>query len=219
MRILLLLALLAPLAGWADTQTDYYAGSLDWHRADWTYQTADGPVTNHVTALGVSIDEPIRNKLRWGIAFGLTRADQTDNVANPGAVFGGQYGDLHLRGPLWSTHYVDLDFAASYGYYTMDSDDNDQTAKLHWTETDGRLGGTVKLGNWRLSAGAYRWRQDGEYTSNSSGRGGGTTDLNSDWQSGNYAGLAYYTDPTGYVRVELMRGDLDATTIRFVREF
>lgn len=219
MRVLLLLALLAPLAGWADTRTEFNAGSLDWHRYDWQYPTANGPVTNHVTALGVSIDEPMAGKLRWGITIGLTRGDQTGNSDNPGAMYGGQFGDVHLRGALWSTEYVDLDFAASYGYYTMDSDDNDQKAKLQWTQTDGRLGATVKLGNWRLSGGAYRWRQDGEYTATNASRTSGTIDLNNDWQSGNYAGIAYYTDPTGYVRFEVMHGDLDATTIRFVREF
>lgn len=216
---LLLLTLLTPLGAWAGTQSEFSVGSLDWHRYDWQYQAAAGPVTSHVTALGISIDDAMAGKLRWGITFGLTRGDQTGNTDNPGARYGGQFGDLHLRGALWSTEYLDLDFAASYGYYTMDSDDNDQHAKLHWTETDGRLGVKFKLGDWRLGGGVYRWRQDGEYTVTSAGRASGTTDLNSDWQSGNYAGLEYYTDPTGYIRLEVMQGDLDATTIRFVREF
>jgi len=218
MRILWILALLAPLTAWSATTTELgFGGSLDWRRVDWQYQGASGPVTNHVRTLGISLDEPVYRQLRWGFALGLAEGTQTNNLANPGAEFSGQYADVHLRGPLWSSEYLDLMLGASYGYYSMDADENDQAAKLRWNETEGRLGLRFKLGAWRLEGGVYQWRQDGEYTI--AGKGGTTTDLNPDWQTGGYAGLSLYTDPTGYVRVEVTRGDLDATTIRFVREF
>lgn len=215
-RLLSLLLLLLPLH--AAAYDDALIGlRLDWSQYDTTLTMGGINRDTRIDHVALVLNEPSWQRFYGGLRLGYVDVSQADNPALAGFDLNGNSLGLRLGAFLIQNDRVKVFVQGDFDYLYAEDEEDEQKAEFDWTETTLQIGASVKLGLFRLSAGAYRYNLDGEQTL--SGATDSTTRFGEEESTGATAGIEFQVDPTGYIGIHTESGARDGTRITFIREF
>jgi len=184
----------------------YVTGELD---------LQDGTVTiwNRIRRAGIEYDE----RYGGGVAIGLIGGYGTLSQ-NDGASLAGNYLGVVGRVAAVSGPRADLSIGGRYLYQNLGGDTSTRSRTIDWQEwgLDTRLSYRVARQWILVLGGRYDWVVADQVTQ---GLVSTTVTLKAERHTSRYVGLAFETDPGGFVTFVLQRGLMAATEIIFRRVF
>ena len=175
----------------------------------------DGAVTiwNRVRRAGVEYDERYSGGVTIGLIGGYGTLSQ-----NEGASLAGNYLGVVGRITAVSGPRAGLSVGGRYLYQNLGGDTSTRPRTVDWQEwgLDTRLSYRVARQWILVLGGRYDWVVADQVTK---GLVSTTITLKAERHTSQYVGVAFETDPGGFVTVALQRGMMDATEIVFRRVF
>lgn len=215
-RLLTLLLLLIPLKAFA--LDDALLGlRLDWSQYDTTVTTGNTSRDTRIDHVALVLNEPTWRRFYGGLRIGYVDISQADNPELAGFDLNGNSLGMRLGAFLIRNDHVNVFVQGDFDYLYADDEQDNQTAEFDWTETTLQIGTSVKLGPFRLSAGAYRYNLSGEQALR--GPVDSTIRFSEEESTGATAGIEFQVDPTGYIGIHTESGARDGTRLTFIREF
>jgi hypothetical protein len=190
---------------------------LDWSQYDITLTTAGNSRDTRIDHVALVLNEPTWQRFYGGLRVGYVDISQADNPELAGFDLNGNSLGLRLGVFLIRNDHVNVFVQSDVDYLYAEDEQDGQKAELDWTETTLQIGTSVKLGPFRLSAGAYRYNLSGEQALR--GPIDSTFRFSEEESTGATAGIEFQVDPTGYIGIHTESGARDGTRLTFIREF
>lgn len=185
-------------------------------QSDWRYPT--GLFYTKSSILGIQLTEAMASRLKGSLSAGYLDLSQPQNPLPAAQTTSGYYGSVALTLLLLDTRYVGMDLSGGYRYQETDGSDATTTVRNIWYDTFVQLELQLRLSSQlAIQTGGGLSQTDGEQRVS-----GGTTTLTTFEEAEQefyYAGLAYWVDNTGYLRLTWLGGNRDGFRISFHRGF
>lgn len=185
------------------------------YHTDFAYP--DGSHEADVSRYGISVSQAASPWVDLGLEGGLLILSVNNATLAPATDNGGRYLGLFAD---WHTdlgNYLGLEGRVSYSWNDDDFQAPNQQAQVTWYQSYVSLGPSLRVQNWRFSAGGYWQRYNGSETDN--GGVTGKQDFSAARRGGVYAGFAYYVDRTGSIGLYASRGGRNGVQLVFRREY
>lgn len=207
-------------AGAAQADDDSFQGSstlleLGHYRMRFTYP--DGPHEGHVGRFGIGYSEPMSDEVSLFLHGGYATLDVDNDPVATGQDYTGRYLGVGVRYETESGDYLNLYGETSYTWAGVDGAVPDQQSHINWYESYLAFGPVLRLDGWRVYAGAYGQRVDGDETD--TGAVNQQRNLGVDRGAGAYLGIVWYVDRSGSVGIYATSGARQGIRLVFRREF
>ncbi len=205
--MLLLSCLVSPptLADWTGVQLELFDGDSDWRFDDETRNAQIG-------SLSFRIEENTDTGLRVGAHIGHLSVRVAADTASETRRYDAQNVGIYLRQPFQLSETILLQAGVEFRYNSGSEGSGDERTEIDWSEVDAELALGLRFGALRIKP-YLNWTDiDGDNAGDS-----GTFVFERDDKISRGLRLDYYTEPTGFVRLEIQRGGSEGAMLAFVR--
>lgn len=189
---------------------------LEHSESSWQYTTTT--LTSKSSKLGVQLEQFMSPRLSGTLYVGFLDLSQPANVLPAAQFSSGYYGGIELSLLLLDLSHLKLDLTGGYAYQDTEGIDGGTTVNFVWYDTYAQLGMSIPLSRqlWLRATGGVLYT-DGEQRV--SGTGSQLLTYKEDKKENYSAGLEYWLDDSGFIRLDWLGGNRDGFRISFHRGF
>jgi hypothetical protein len=166
-------------------------------------------------SLNLHIEEKTASDLRVGLSLGISDIRTTNKIPpdNTQKFEGGHFG-FYLRFPQQLNKHLSWQASFSYRYNYADDSSISMPSELEWRETRAQFGLGLKFTALRITPFVSYRDISGDISNDTSTESFETVDNNSQGIS-----FDFYTEPTAFIRLQLLRGGEEGGYLTFARVY
>jgi hypothetical protein len=189
---------------------------LEHSESSWQYTTTT--LTSKSSKLGVQLEQFMSPRLSGTLYVGFLDLSQPANTLPAAQFSSGYYGGIELSLLLLDLSHLKLDLTGGYAYQDTEGKDGGTTVNFVWYDTYGQLGMSIPLSRqlWLRAAGGVLHSSGEQRVSGTGSQLLTFTEQQKEYYS---AGLDYWLDGSGFIRLDWLGGNRDGFRISFHRDF
>ena len=179
---------------------------------DWNF--ASGKREASVNELSFQLEEAIDTGTRLGAGFGYMDVLLRGDATTPSRSFNAHYLEFFARHPFTLSENIELSTRFNYRFNSGDDRNEDDPARIDWSEAGLELGLGIQVSRVRLTPYAVYLYLDGDIDAAS-----GSESFDLDDQISTGLRLDLFIDDTSYVGFSVETGDYSRVFLVFAREY